>query len=255
MEATEDNKHPEGIDVADGHREKSEENAGQNPAANQNAADGAANAGASNPDAEAEATEATAEAKPESELERAQREIDELKDSWNRERADFANFRKRTVQERARAQGEAVARFTRELLDVMDNLDRVLSIKSDNPEVQNFVTGVEMIRSSFVGVFQNHSIKVSNPLNEAFDPGTMEAIAREDRPDLTSDTVIEVYQSGYTIDLGQGEVQSLRPARVKVGVAPKGEKGEKGEKAAAVETQATPEAAESPDPEAGDTTE
>ena len=205
---------PEGVDVADGHKAATEEPQAvgeSTPAENEGQEQGA--------------TEATVE--PESDLERAEREIAELKDSWNRERADFANFRKRTIQERARAQGEAVAKFTRELLDVMDNLDRVLSIESDNPEVQNFVTGVEMIRSSFVGVFQNHNIRVSNPLNEAFDPMSMEAIAREERPDLSADTVLEVYQSGYTIDLGQGEMQTLRPARVKVGVAAKAGSAEK----------------------------
>ncbi|MEQ9366961.1 MAG: nucleotide exchange factor GrpE [Leptospirales bacterium] len=226
MEATEENKHPDGIDVADGRTEQTDAKASDNsapPGAGEAAdVEEQSNSQAGNVGSDEAGVENAGE--PESELDRALREIEELKDSWNRERADFANFRKRTVQERSRAQGEAVARFTRELLDVMDNLDRVLSIESDNPEVQNFVTGVEMIRSSFVGVFQNHNIRVSNPLNETFDPGTMEAIAREDRPDLTTDTVIEVYQSGYTIELGQGETQSLRPARVKVGVAPKTEK-------------------------------
>lgn len=207
---------PEGVDVADGHKAVGEE--AQSGAAGEKTAEENA----------AQEQEASAEtAQPESDLERAEREITELKDSWNRERADFANFRKRTIQERARAQGEAVAKFTRELLDVMDNLDRVLSIESDNAEVQNFVTGVEMIRSSFVGVFQNHNIRVSNPLNEAFDPMSMEAIAREERPDLSADTVLEVYQSGYTIDLGHGEMQTLRPARVKVGVAAKAGSAEK----------------------------
>lgn len=230
MEATEENKHPEGIDVADG---RTENNAGAGPEKKTSGTENDAAASAQEPEngqaeSDSDSAEANAEnaAEPESELDRALREVEELKDSWNRERADFANFRKRTIQERARAQGESVARFTRELLDVMDNLDRVLSIKSENPEVQNFVTGVEMIRSSFVGVFQNHNIRVSNPLDEAFDPNTMEAIAREDRADLTMDTVVEVYQSGYTIELGPGELQSLRPARVKVGVAPKTENAE-----------------------------
>lgn len=198
MEATEETKHPEGIDVADGRSDAPE----STDVANEQAA---------------------AENAAESELDAARREIAELKDSWNRERADFANFRKRTIQERARAQGEAVAKFTHELLDVMDNLERVLSIKSENPEVKNYIVGVEMIRTSFVQVLQNHNIRISNPLNEPFDPMSMEAIAREDRPDFTTDTVVEVYQSGYAIETAAGEKQTLRPARVKVGVAPKTE--------------------------------
>lgn len=205
METGEESKHPEGVDLADGRTAAPEsEAAGTEAPANAESGDGAA-----------------AEAPAETELEQAQREVAELKDSWNRERADFANFRKRSVAERSRAQGEAVARFTRELLDVMDNLDRVLSIQSDNDEVKNFITGVEMIRTSFVGVFQNHSVKVANPEGEPFNPQTMEAIAREERADLEQDMVVEVYQAGYTIELAPGDVQTLRPARVKVGVAPK----------------------------------
>lgn len=222
METGEESKHPDGVDLADGRSTE----AANSDAATAEAVNPEVVAPESPEGAEADAQADTAEAAPEeSELEKAQREVAELKDSWNRERADFANFRKRSVAERSRAQGEAVARFTRELLDVMDNLDRVLSIQSDNDEVKNFITGVEMIRTSFAGVFQNNSVRVANPEGEAFNPQTMEAIAREERADLTQDTVVEVYQAGYTIELAPGEVQTLRPARVKVGVAPKAAAG------------------------------
>ncbi len=210
-------KHPEGVDVAPGREERraDEDNNAANAAANtEGAGSGAGDEQA--PAADEGSTQTEGEG--ESELEHAQREIAELKDHWNRERADFANFRKRTIVERQKAEGEAVARFTRELLNVLDNLDRVLSMKSDNPEVSNFLTGVQMIRENFIQVLGNHRIRTVNPEGEPFDPSSMEAIAKEDRDDLERDTVLEVYQAGYVIEFSGGDSQVLRAARVKVGV-------------------------------------
>lgn len=179
-----ESKRPEGVDFAPG-REERRGSAENNGAADNSEASSAGNeqtASAENAGDENDGGGA------ESELDRARREVAELKDHWNRERADFANFRKRTIVERQKAEGEAVARFTRELLNVLDNLDRVLSMKTDNPEVNNFLTGVQMIRENFIQVLGNHRIRTVTPEGQPFDPTSMEAIAKEDREDLERDT-------------------------------------------------------------------
>lgn len=154
-----------------------------------------------------------------SELEALRRENAELKDQWQRERAEFANFRKRTLQEKTRGRQEAVANFAHDLIGVLDNLELALQAKSENAEVRNFVNGVEMIRVSFEDVLRKQRVHLVRPQGAAFDPLTMEAIATEERSDLESDTVLEVYQSGCVFEFEGGEIQTIRPARVKVGKA------------------------------------
>lgn len=150
-------------------------------------------------------------------LSKAKQEIQELKDSWMRERAEFANYKKRTAQEQIRLKNNVVGNFVKNLLPVLDNLERVLQADSTDPAVKNFVIGVEMIQTEFQGVLEREGIKPEKPEGEAFDPISMEAIAMEDVEGLEKETVLEVYQAGYFINLDGGEKQVLRPARVKVG--------------------------------------
>lgn len=176
----------------------------------------------------AEQTEGQPEA-GESELDAARREIAELKDNWSRERAEFSNFRKRQMQERAKARAHAIGDFVQKLLPAFDNLDRVLSADTEDPAVKNFVIGVDMIRQEMLQALEGERIKAISPAGEAFDPFAMEAIAMEDRDDLSSEIVLEVFQPGYVLEGDENERHVLRPARVKVGKpARKGEEARTG---------------------------
>lgn len=152
-------------------------------------------------------------------LAEAQSEIAELKEAWARERADFQNFRKRTVTERQKARQDAHITLAHDILGVMDNLDRMLAMPVENPEVKNYVTGVEMIRQGFLDALAKYNIKPLSVADSPFDPNSMEAIAMENREDLETDMVLEVYQTGYYMELESGDRQVIRPARVKVGKA------------------------------------
>lgn len=153
----------------------------------------------------------------EGKLDQALREIEELKESWMRERAEFTNFKKRSSQEQLRIKTHVIGNFVKGLLPVLDNLDRVLQVESEDPAVKNFVVGVEMIRGEFRTALEKEGIFPHNPVGESFDPVSMEAIAMEDREGLEKETVLEVYQEGYTMGQEENEKQVLRPARVKVG--------------------------------------
>lgn len=150
-------------------------------------------------------------------LEEARKEAMDMKDAWNRERAEFINFKKRTAQEQIRGRSQAIIGFVQNLLPVLDNLDRVLMTETQDEAVKNFIMGVEMIRTEFVGALQKEKIHASNPMGDSFDPKHMEAIAMEDRSDIDKEQVVEVYQNGYYHDDGEGSRQVIRPARVKVG--------------------------------------
>ncbi|MBX7057304.1 MAG: nucleotide exchange factor GrpE [Leptospirales bacterium] len=151
-----------------------------------------------------------------SRLAAAEQEIQELKENWQRERADFSNFRKRTMQERARVRAEASAAFAQDLFEPMDNLERTLAAPAESDETRSFKTGVEMIRVSLLQAFDRQKIRMLRPEGQAFDPFTMEAIASQDSEEVSVDTVVEVYQPGYQIEQENGERQTLRPARVRV---------------------------------------
>ncbi len=152
-----------------------------------------------------------------SEMEKWKKEAEEMKDAWTRERAEFMNYKKRIASEQARLRIVAVAGFVKELLPVIDNLDRVIDSEASDPAVKSFITGVDMIREEMLQVLGKENIKKFLPVQELFDPGMMEAIALEQREDLTSDTVVEVYQAGFYLEGEGGEKQIIRPARVKVG--------------------------------------
>ena len=152
-------------------------------------------------------------------LKKAQEEIEDLRNSWARERAEFMNFRKRTQQERQKQIGDTIATFVQDLLPAFDNLDQVISITTDNSEVKKYIDGVSMIRDNFFQILSNKNIKVLQPTDADFDPQLMEAISSEERKGLKKDVVLEVYQSGYYLEDDDGSRQLLRPARVRVGKA------------------------------------
>ncbi len=155
-------------------------------------------------------------------LEQARKEVQELKDQWTRERAEFVNYRKRTQDEMARSRVFAVVNFVKGLIPVLDNLELVLRSKSDNPEVQNFVTGVEMIRNEFLSVLSRENIKPVVEPGDAFDPNFMEALDLAEDPSATRDTVKQVYEKGWIRDNDEGNPQVIRPARVQVAKAAAG---------------------------------
>ena len=191
----------EGVDFAPGREKKAAEEAGN---------------GVETPPTgeEAPAQESVEDQDP---LARARLEIEELKDNWHRERAEFANFRKRQMNERAKLRSVATGDFVQKLLPALDNLERVLGAKTEDPAVQNFVIGVDMIHKEILQVLEREKIKIVSPDGQAFDPFMMEAVAMEDRDDLEKETVLEVFQPGFVLEIEDGERQVLRPARVKVG--------------------------------------
>lgn len=150
------------------------------------------------------------------ELEAAKKEIESLKDSWTRERAEFQNFKRRSAQEYANIKREAVKSLVAGFLNPIDNLDRVGSGVTVTDEIKPFVEGVSMILKEFYSVLEKSNVYRQYPQGEAFDPTLMEALSSEEGDQYTEETVVEVYQAGFYIKENEDKF-SLRPARVKVG--------------------------------------
>lgn len=152
----------------------------------------------------------------EEQLEQAKRKIDEVQENWNRERADFVNFRKRSQDEISRARVFGIAGFVKNLIPVIDNLDLVLKAPGESKEVKDFVTGVEMIRNEFLRVLETEKIRPAVQEGDKFDPHKMEAVEIEQRDDKEHDTVILVHKKAYVMETPSGDIQVLRNAVVTV---------------------------------------
>jgi molecular chaperone GrpE len=144
------------------------------------------------------------------ELETARAERDSYLDQLQRTAAEFANYRRRSEQERAqlvpRVRGEVVAQF----LPVIDDFERALSHIPDDEQSKGWVSGLQMIDNKFRGILERVDARIIDPVGEPFDPSRHEAVASE--PGTSNSTVVEVYQKGYAI----GDML-VRPAMVKTG--------------------------------------
>lgn len=152
----------------------------------------------------------------ENELEKAKKEVDTLKDSWLRERAEFQNYKRRTANDLLNARKDSIRKFAESFLGAFDNLERVTNVTNASPDIQAFIDGIVMIQKDFLGILEREGIKRLDPNGSSFDPMFMEAIVSEESADYTEETVIETYQKGYYFEDGESK-QPIRPARVKVG--------------------------------------
>lgn len=148
-------------------------------------------------------------------------EIAGMKDQALRALAEAENVRRRAERDVAETSKYAVTGFARDLVSVLENLQRAVEsipaqVKAEQPVVANLATGVEMTLNELLGAFEKHGIRRIDPLGQKFDHNLHQAVAQITTPDAEEGTVVQVLQAGYTI-----HDRLLRPAMV--GVASKGE--------------------------------
>ena len=149
------------------------------------------------------------EVEDEDPLARAQRERDEYLDLARRTQADFENYRKRAAKEAAIAGERAKSGLVRELLPIVDNLERAL--KSAAEGEQHLAEGVRLVHSELIAVLERNGVEQFDPAGERFDPAEHEALSTRDQDGAESGLVLDVVEKGYRLN---GTV--LRPARVVV---------------------------------------
>jgi molecular chaperone GrpE len=129
--------------------------------------------------------------------------------------AEFENYKRRQERDSVEMRARAGQRMVEELLPVLDDLDRTIdhtvASTASGTELEHLLTGVEMVRSRILGVFESEGVTVIDPFGQAFDPHMHQALAERADPDLPEHTVVEVYQKGYAMG---GRV--IRPATVVV---------------------------------------
>ena len=151
----------------------------------------------------------------ENEIEKLKKESEEYKDSWMRERAEFQNYKKRVLQDIENSKKNTIRKIMENLLNPIDNLERMSQNQKTSEELKPFLDGMEMIKKEFYSALEKDNIFKISPLNEAFDPSKMEALSSEESKEYAEETVIEVYQAGYILKNNDDEI-ILRPSRVKI---------------------------------------
>ena len=152
--------------------------------------------------------EETSEQSP---LEKAEEEIAQLKDQYLRARAEFENYRKRTIKEKAELILNGGEKTITAILPVLDDFERALADQTEDPEA--IKQGMELIYHKFIKTLEGLGVKKIETEEKPFDVDYHEAIAMV--PGMGDDKkgmVIDCVQTGYTLN-----DKVIRHAKVAVG--------------------------------------
>ncbi len=147
------------------------------------------------------------------------RERDEYLELAQRTKADFENYRRRASREASEAERRAKAGLARELVPVLDNLERALRAAQIDPEAleagdgdgAGLAHGVLLVYRDLRATIERAGVETYDPVGQKFDPEWHEALSTRPAEGAEPGTVVETVEKGYRLD---GQV--LRPARVVV---------------------------------------
>jgi molecular chaperone GrpE len=130
-------------------------------------------------------------------------EIARLREEVMRRAAEFENFRKQKEREAAQSGVRMLENTVRDLLPLIDDLKRVIQhIPAElqaMAEAKPFIEGVELIRKNFMALLENKGVKEIEAKGKLLDVNFHEAITQIDAPGAEPDTIVEEYQTGYTL--------------------------------------------------------
>jgi molecular chaperone GrpE len=138
-------------------------------------------------------------------------EAERYRDLYLRERAELENFKKRMQRDKAEALRFANEPLIRDLLPVIDNLERAVEHAEGGGNGQPLVEGVQLVLRSALEVLERHGVKRVEAAGQAFDPARHEAVAQVPGGDRGANQVVDQFAPGYLL-----HDRLLRPAQVSV---------------------------------------
>jgi len=148
-------------------------------------------------------------------LEAAEKEAGENYDRFLRISAEFENYKKRKDREATDFRKYANETLVKELLPVIDNLERAVETSADHEDAVNCILeGVDMTLKEILKVLEKFAVKAVDAVGNPFDPTYHQAVMQEESEDHPDNTVIKELQKGYTI-----HDRLLRPSMVVVAKA------------------------------------
>ncbi|WP_288917553.1 nucleotide exchange factor GrpE [uncultured Prevotella sp.] len=199
----------------DNEKKKQEQNVADKDSANAQGADNTSEAKAGKEEPKKEESAKDAEKKDsddktskETEL---QKQVDDLKDRYLREVAEFDNYKKRTLKEKAELILNGGEKTITAILPVLDDLERALADK--NEDAKAIKEGMDLIYKKFIKTLEGLGVKKIDTKDKDFDTDNMEAIAMvPGQSDDKKGKVIDCVQTGYTLN-----EKVIRHAKVAVG--------------------------------------
>lgn len=132
-------------------------------------------------------------------------------DGWQRERAEFSNYKRRIEREQAQQHQYLTGEIIKKYLVILDDMELALKNKPKDGEGAAWAEGIALIARKLQSVIEAEKVERIAENNVPFDPNLHEAISNEENPDFESGYIIEVVRQGYKL----GE-RILRPAIVRV---------------------------------------
>jgi molecular chaperone GrpE len=151
----------------------------------------------------------------EADLQAAREEARQNHERWLRERADLENIRKRAARERADALKFGNEGLLRDLLPVVDNLERAIDHARGGGDGRSLVDGVALVLKGLLDVLERHGVTRVPAKGTQFDPAHHEAMAHVASDTHHPNSVVEEHQPGYRLN-----ERLLRPALVSVAKGP-----------------------------------
>ena len=150
-----------------------------------------------------------------SELDILRREVEELRDKNLRVLAESRNLQQRVERDKAEARKYAEADFSRELLVVLDDLERTQESAGAATDIQTVTDGVRIVYEHFLKVLKGRGIERIEALGTPFDPAVHEAIMQQPSDEHAAGVVMQEVARGYKM-----HDRVLRPSRVIVSSGP-----------------------------------
>ena len=132
-------------------------------------------------------------------------------DKYQRCFAEFDNFRKRTIKEKASMYDDGVRSTVEKLLPVVDNLERAVAVECENNAENSFYKGVAMTLKQFQEILTSMGVEQIKALGETFNPNLHAAVAHEDNEEYGENVIMLEMQKGY-----QYKDKVIRHSMVKV---------------------------------------
>lgn len=126
---------------------------------------------------------------------------------------DFEDYKLRSIREKEQAKEEAIERFAKSFLDVVDNFEKALESLKNPSDINSIITGIQMVHYQVVKLLQDFGIEKVEASGE-FNPNQHEALETLKTKDYPSNYIVKVMQHGYAY---KGKV--IRPAKVVVAIS------------------------------------
>lgn len=147
-------------------------------------------------------------------LQLAQEETQKWKNEYLYLRAEFDNYKKHAIKDRADSLKFGAERVMRDLLEVIDNLDRALAVQVQADSIQQYVQGVEMTTKSLKEVLSKHGLQELPSDGQPFDPNIHEALSSEETSAVPAGSISKTFKKAYKL-----HDKVIRPAQVIVAKA------------------------------------